>query len=70
MFNYENLDDKTRKFMVEAIEEAEKTKNIYYSARFNSSGNQRWVPLLKEQQMIIMNIGWLSVGSKCINERF
>jgi len=48
MFNFENLDSKTRKFMLIAIEEAEKTNNIYYSTRFNSNGNQKWVPLLKD----------------------
>lgn len=48
MFNFEDLDSKTREFMLSAIEEAEKTNNIYYSTRFNSNGNQRWLPLLKE----------------------
>jgi hypothetical protein len=48
MFNFENLDSKTREFMILAIEVAEKTNNIYYSTRFNSNGSQKWVPLLKE----------------------
>lgn len=48
MFNFENLDTATRKFMIEAIEEAEQTNNIYKSARFNEAGNQKWIPLLKE----------------------
>lgn len=48
MFNYINLDSETRRFMIEAIEEAEATNNIYKSTRFNSKGNIQWIPLLKE----------------------
>jgi hypothetical protein len=48
MFNFENLDEKTRAFMLEAISEAEKSGNIYHSARFNDAGFQQWLPLLKE----------------------
>jgi hypothetical protein len=48
MFRFENLDDTTRAAMLAAIEEAEHSKNIYYSARFNDAGNRQWVPLLKQ----------------------
>ena len=48
MFNFENLDEKTRSFMLEAIIDAEKSNNIYYSARFNDAGFAQWLPLLKE----------------------
>jgi len=48
MFKFENLDDTTRAAMLEAIEEAERSNNIYYSARFNEAGNRQWVPLLKQ----------------------
>lgn len=48
MFNFENLDDTTRSSMLQAIEEAEKTNNIYYSTRFNQNGNNQWLPLLKQ----------------------
>lgn len=48
MFNFENLDEKTRGFMLEAISEAEKSNNIYHSARFNDAGYAQWLPLLKE----------------------
>lgn len=48
MFNFENLDGKTRAFMLETISEAEASGNIYYSARFNDEGFKQWVPLLKE----------------------
>jgi hypothetical protein len=48
MFKFENLDDTTRAAMLEAIEEAERSDNIYSSARFNASGNEQWLPLLKE----------------------
>lgn len=48
MFNFVNLDETTRSFMLEAIAEAEASGNIYYSSRFNDSGYQQWIPLLKE----------------------
>jgi hypothetical protein len=48
MFRFENLDDTTRAAMLAVIEEAERSKNIYYSARFNDAGNRQWVPLLKQ----------------------
>jgi hypothetical protein len=48
MFNFENLDEKTRGFMIEAISEAEKSNNIYHSTRFNDAGFKEWLPLLKE----------------------
>lgn len=48
MFNFENLDEKTRGFMLEAISEAEASGNIYSSTRFNDAGQKQWLPLLKE----------------------
>lgn len=48
MFNFENLDETTRDYMLEAISEAEKSGNIYYSTRFNDKGFEQWLPLLKE----------------------
>jgi hypothetical protein len=48
MFNFENLDEKTRGFMLEAISEADASGNIYFSARFNGAGQKQWLPLLKE----------------------
>lgn len=48
MFNFENLDEKTRSTMLEAISEAEASGNIYFSTRFNDAGNKQWLPLLKE----------------------
>lgn len=48
MFKFENLDDTTRAAMLEAIEEAERSNNIYYSTRFNEAGNRQWLPLLKQ----------------------
>lgn len=48
MFNFVNLDETTRRFMLEAISEAEATSNIYHSARFNDLGYREWIPLLKE----------------------
>ena len=48
MFNFENLDDKTRNYMLEAIEDAENSGNLYFSTRFNDAGNKNWASLLKE----------------------
>ncbi len=48
MFNFENLDSTTRSFMLEAIEEAELSNNIYYSTRFNNAGKEQWLNLLKQ----------------------
>jgi len=48
MFNFLNLDDKTRKFMPEAIADAEKAGNLYESARFNDAGRKQWLDLLKQ----------------------
>lgn len=48
MFNFENLDETTRGFMLEAISEAETSGNIYFSTRFNDAGYKQWLPLLKE----------------------
>ena len=47
MFNW-NLDNTTRKFMIEEIEQASVTKNIYFSSRFNERGISEWVSLLTE----------------------
>ena len=41
MFDFVNLDKKTREYMIEAIIEAEKSGNIYYSTRFNRAGNNQ-----------------------------
>jgi hypothetical protein len=48
MFNFENLDETTRAAMLEAIDEAERSNNIYYSTRFNEAGNRQWLPLLRQ----------------------
>lgn len=48
MFEFKNLNEVTRSSMLQAIEEAELTGNIYYSARFNQAGNDQWLSLLKQ----------------------
>lgn len=48
MFNFENLDEKTREFMLEAISEAEASGTIYFSTRFNDAGYKQWLSLLSE----------------------
>jgi len=59
MFNYDDLEDVTRKMMLEAIEEANESNNIYYSTRFNDLGKQRWLPLLREAANLY-NEHWLA----------
>jgi hypothetical protein len=48
MFNFADLDNRTREFMVQEIELAKRTGNIYYSSRFNEAGTAQWVALLIE----------------------
>jgi hypothetical protein len=48
MFKFENLDEATRAAMLEAIEEADLSNNIYLSTRFNEAGNKQWLHLLKQ----------------------
>ncbi|QUY40420.1 hypothetical protein [Acaryochloris marina] len=48
MFDFENLDSVTRASMLQAIEEADRTNNIYYSNRFNQAGKDQWLSLLKQ----------------------
>jgi hypothetical protein len=47
-FNFLDLDDKTRRFMVEEVDTATSTGNLYFSKRFNEKGNVRWPSLLRE----------------------
>lgn len=48
MFRFENLDETTRAAMLEAIDEAEHSNNIYYSTRFNEAGGRQWPQLLRQ----------------------
>ncbi len=48
MFNFEDLDEKTRSFMLQAIDDSERDGQIYYSVRFNSAGKQQWLDLLQQ----------------------
>ncbi len=48
MFKFTNLDETTRRYMLEAIDDADRIGNIYYSTRFNETGRQEWLGLLKE----------------------
>ncbi len=47
MYNFVNLDETTRKYMLAAIEDADRIGNIYYSTRFNDAGRREWLWLLK-----------------------
>lgn len=47
-FNFTKLDAKTRTLMVEEIDLAQQSDNIYFSARFNALGNAGWGQWLKD----------------------
>lgn len=59
MFNFLNLDEKTRSDMLRAIEEAEREGQINYSARLNAKGKEEWLGLL-EQAAREHNEHWLA----------
>lgn len=48
MFNFENLDQKTRQYMLIEVEEAIKNSQLNYSKRFNGQGIERYPQLLLE----------------------
>lgn len=47
-FEFRQLDADTRRLMVEEIDRAQQSGNIYFSKRFSDAGDARWVPLLGE----------------------
>lgn len=47
-FKFNKLDVRTRTLMCEEIAAAEKSNNIYSSTRFNDTGRENWVGLLKK----------------------
>jgi hypothetical protein len=47
-FKFNKLDDRTRILMCEEIAAAEESNNIYSSTRFNDTGREHWVGLLKK----------------------
>ncbi|MCK4817033.1 hypothetical protein KA005_14785 [bacterium] len=59
MFNFIDLDEITRKFMIEEIELANSTGHIYYSKRFNKPSDPEWLSLLK-QAASSYNEHWLA----------
>jgi hypothetical protein len=48
MFDFANLDEKTRSYMLRAIEEAEHEGQIDYSPRLNTKGKEQWLGLLEQ----------------------
>jgi len=48
MFDFQNLDDSLRRLMLQAINEAAASNNVYLSTRFNSIGQTNWLRLLKQ----------------------
>lgn len=59
MFEFANLDDKTRSYMLRAIEDAERADQINYSTRLNAKGKEQWLGLL-EQAAREHNEHWLA----------
>jgi len=47
-FNFENLDEQTRKLMLVEIEHDHKSEVLYYSKRFNDTGIKLYLGLLKQ----------------------
>lgn len=47
-FNFRDLNDDTRGFMVDEIETAIREGNLYFSKRFNQAGHEEWPGLLLE----------------------
>ena len=48
MFDFTNLDEKTRSYMLRAIEQAEHEEQINYSPRLNAQGKEQWLDLLEQ----------------------
>ena len=46
-FEFDNLDARTRALMIEEIQMAITTGNLYYSSRFTAIGDNQWPALLK-----------------------
>jgi hypothetical protein len=46
--NYKNLDEKTRKFMLEELEMDIANSNLYISLRLNPAGKSKWTELLRQ----------------------
>jgi hypothetical protein len=47
-FNFRDLNEDTRRFMVDEIEAAIREGNLYFSRRFNQAGYEEWPALLLE----------------------
>ncbi|MEI8172452.1 MAG: hypothetical protein WCH07_03080 [Deltaproteobacteria bacterium] len=46
-FNFTKLDARSRALMVEEIDKAKQTNELYYSTRFNEAGRQSWANWLR-----------------------
>lgn len=53
-----NLDDITRRFMLEEIEIDAASGNLYLSSRLSSQGQVAYKALLKKPQKLTMILGW------------
>lgn len=66
--HYENLDEKTREFMLEELETDIRHGKMYISPRLNSLGRSKWVELLREAIKSYDDV-WLAnqLRIKCIS---
>ncbi|RSK44676.1 hypothetical protein [Hymenobacter perfusus] len=48
MFHFQNLDEKTRQYMLIEVEQATKTSQLHSSKRFNDTGRAEYPKLLRE----------------------
>ena len=58
-FTFRNLEEQTRKIMVDEINEARSRGTLYYSTRFNDEGREAWPGLLMQSAQLY-NEHWLS----------
>ena len=69
--HYENLDQKTRDFMIEELEMDISNGKLYLSPRLNSGGQKNWSSLLKES-FESHDDSWLSIELRnrlCMNNQ-
>lgn len=63
---YENLDEETRKYMIQEMDLDEKENKIYNSTRFNENGHSLWRSLLRDG-IQKYDDDWIAEQLKCKN---
>jgi hypothetical protein len=62
--NYEDLDEITRQYMIKELDLDISSEKVYFSKRFNSSGNEKWISLLRDA-ILHHNDDWLAEQLRC-----